>query len=168
MKKFSEGFTLLEIVIGVAILSILASLAIPQYGVYAKRAKVAEAVQLAQAVQMSMAQMYLNERSFPSNSLGLSLRNAEIGYGDINTYTSDVVKQMWVGSTGVTGSEDTSGHIAITLNPDLEAGLGGSANAMLLSTIEYINGQFEFMCGNTGGRYNSTVDPLYLPKSCQN
>ena len=168
MKKFNSGFSLLEIIIAVAILSILASLAIPQYGVYTKRAKVSEAVQLAQEVQLSMVQLYLNKRRFPVNSSSLTARNAEVGYGDLSAYTTDVVSRMWVGSNGVRGSANTSGHIAITLNPDLEAGINGRSSAMLLSTIEFVNGNFEFICGNTGSVWRTTVDPLYLPKSCQN
>lgn len=169
MKRFSKGFTLVEVLIAIAILGVIASVAVPQYATYVKKAKIAEAVQFSQEISLAMTQYYLNKRIFPANSGNLAVRNAEIGYGGPNDYQNDVIHSMWVGSRGVNGANDTSGHIAIRLNPDLAAGPNGTAFARLISTIEFKNGGFEFVCGNTQtAQWPSSVDPNLLPKSCQN
>lgn len=168
MKRTNKGFTLVEVLIAVAVLGVIASIAIPQYSTYVKRAKIAEAVQLSQEVSLAMTQLYLNKRKFPTNVGNLSVRNAEIGYGGPHDYKTDVIDRVWVGSGGVSGAAATSGHIAVTINPALAAGLNGSGSAMLLSTIEFKNGGFEFVCGNRATPWPSSVDQRYLPKSCQN
>ena len=169
MKRTNKGITLLELIIAVAVVAVLASFAVPQYSTYVKKAKIAEAVQLSQEVSLAMTQLYLKKRKFPTNVGNLSARNAEIGYGGQNDYNNDVISRLWVGSAGVTGAAATSGHIAILMNPDLKAGENGATFARLISTVEFKNGGFEFICGNTlTAQWPSSVDPKYLPKTCQN
>lgn len=169
MKQTNKGFTLVEVLIAVAVIGVLASIAVPQYSTYVKKAKVSEAVQFSQEISLAMTQLYLNKRKFPANVGNFAVRNAEIGYGGPDDYDTDVIEHMWVGSRGVTGADATSGHIAILLNPDLAVGPNGANVARLISTVEFNNGAFEFVCGNTQTAvWPSSVDPKFLPKSCQN
>ncbi len=169
MKRAIKGFTLVEVLIAVAVLGVLASIAVPQYSTYVKKAKVSEAVQFSQEISLAMTQLYLKKRRFPANVGNLSARNAEIGYGGQDDYNTDVISRMWVGSAGVRGAAATSGHIAILMNPELAVGTNGAAFARLISTVEFRNGAFEFVCGNTQtAQWPSSVDPKFLPKSCQN
>ena len=169
MRQHSKGFTLLEVMIVVAIIGVLAAIAVPQYNVYVKKAKVSEAIALTHEVQAAMSQYYYKTRRFPANYADWGRRNGEVGLRDPSTYESDAIAKMWLGSQGVVGAANTSGHIAITLNPDLKLGLNGSGNAMLLSTVEATDrGGIEFICGNTNSVWKTTVDPKYLPGSCQN
>lgn len=169
MKRAIKGFTLVEVLIAVAVIGVLASIAVPQYSTYVKKAKVSEAVQFSQEISLAMTQLYLNKRKFPANVGNFAVRNAEIGYGGPDDYDTDVIEHMWVGSRGVTGADATSGHIAILLNPDLAVGPNGANVARLISTVEFNNGAFEFVCGNTQTAvWPSSVDPKFLPKSCQN
>ncbi|MFK8075599.1 MAG: type IV pilin protein [Granulosicoccus sp.] len=168
MKRTNHGFTLVEILIAGAVLGVLASIALPMYSTYVKKAKLSEAVQFSQEINLSMTQLYLNKRTFPSNGGSFDYRNSQIGYGGPSQYKNDVIDGMWVGSGGVNGAAATSGHIVVRIKPELKAGINGSTNASLISTVEFINGSFEFICGNTTGHWPSTVDPAYLPKSCQN
>ncbi len=58
MQKSQQGFTLIELMIVVAIIGILASVAIPQYGEYTQKTKLAKVLALAAPVKGTMAQVY--------------------------------------------------------------------------------------------------------------
>ena len=169
MRQFNKGFSIIELLVALAILGILVGFAIPQYGDHVKKAKVSEAVVLTQEIMTAMVSSYNKKRKFPTNVGNRNIRNKSVGLRDASSYETEIISSMWIGSQGVVGADDTSGHIAITLDPELKAGLNGASRAMLLSTIEADgSGGFEFICGNTAAKWSSTVDPAYLPTSCHN
>jgi type IV pilus assembly protein PilA len=63
-KKIEKGFTLIELMITVAIVGILASVALPSYQNYVVRSQVSEAFSLAGTIQTSMAEYYQNNGNF--------------------------------------------------------------------------------------------------------
>ena len=73
-----KGFTLIELMIVVAIIAILAAIAISQYQDYVIRAQVAEAANLADGVKTAVGEFYNNYGRFPSASCtnGLSRRSS--------------------------------------------------------------------------------------------
>ena len=69
MKKMQKGFTLIELMIVVAIIGILAAIAIPAYQNYTIRAQVSEGMTLAAAAKAAVAETYLNTGVAPANRL---------------------------------------------------------------------------------------------------
>ena len=69
MNKLQQGFTLIELMIVVAIIGILAAIAIPAYQDYTIRAQVSEGMALAAAAKAAVAEDFLNEGAAPTNRL---------------------------------------------------------------------------------------------------
>jgi type IV pilus assembly protein PilA len=67
MTKLQKGFTLIELMIVVAIIGILAAIAIPAYQDYTIRAQVSEGLNLAAAAKAAVAESFLNRGTSPAN-----------------------------------------------------------------------------------------------------
>lgn len=65
-KKISSGFTLIELMIVVAIIGVLAGIAIPAYSDYLKRARVAEMLAKAAEIKTSLTEYYNSKNVFPT------------------------------------------------------------------------------------------------------
>ena len=87
MKKLQKGFTLIELMIVVAIIAILAAIAISQYQDYVIRSQVSEGSSLADGVKTAVGEYVNNKGSFPANngSAGLATNTSIVG-----TYVSKV------------------------------------------------------------------------------
>ena len=68
MKKVQQGFTLIELMIVVAIIGILASLAIPAYQSYTIRAQISEGLNLAGPLKNGIATFYNENGTFPADN----------------------------------------------------------------------------------------------------
>ena len=67
MKRNQAGFTLIELMIVIAILGILAAIAIPAYQDYSVRAKVSEAINVASPAKLAVAEFLSSEGTWPAN-----------------------------------------------------------------------------------------------------
>ena len=78
MKK-QQGFTLIELMVVVAIIGILAAMAIPQYAIYTKRARVVEGLALASGAKMAVVEFYSSNGEWPMGNNAASMaRSATI------------------------------------------------------------------------------------------
>ena len=68
MKQIQKGFTLIELMIVVAIIGILAAVAIPAYQDYIARAQVSEAVNLLASGKTGMAEYFADKATWPANA----------------------------------------------------------------------------------------------------
>jgi type IV pilus assembly protein PilA len=100
MRKIQQGFTLIELMIVVAIIGILAAIAIPAYQDYTIRAKVTEMINSAGVCKTSIAEYYQSLGGFPSNLTQAGCSNS----GTANTLPPDVAPNTGVISITATGT----------------------------------------------------------------
>ena len=149
MKKVQQGFTLIELMIVVAIIGILAAVAIPAYQDYTIRAKVTEGLGLAGAAKTAVAETYSSKGVPPPT-------NASAG---LATATSIVGNS--VASVGLSGR----GIITITYKA---SGLGGSPTAdgkLVGLKPSFTAGGVTWDCSAANTITN--MPPKYLPAQCR-
>ncbi|HGP7264634.1 TPA: pilin, partial [Neisseria gonorrhoeae] len=81
MNTLQKGFTLIELMIVIAIVGILAAVALPAYQDYTARAQVSEAILLAEGQKSAVTEYYLNHGKWPENndSAGVASASKIIG-----------------------------------------------------------------------------------------
>jgi type IV pilus assembly protein PilA len=143
-QRISAGFTLIELMIVVAIIAVLAAIAIPAYQDYLIRTQVTEGMSLASGAKGAVWDFVSNTGRFPANnqSAGLSKNTSITG-----SYVSNV--------------DVTGGAIKVLYQgPKANAHISGGSIYLLLSPTTHA-GSITWAC--TG----STVSPKYLPSSCR-
>ena len=161
LKKMQQGFTLIELMIVVAIIGILAAIAIPAYQNYTVRAQVTEGLNLADGWKTAVAEYYANSGNWPTTA---QLTGTVASTG------------KYVSSVNV-----TAGEITITYGNQANAtSLKAGQNVLSLVAYTNANNDIVWICGNgavpasasltlaTGATAGggTTVLAQYLPATC--
>ncbi|ENV5548988.1 pilin, partial [Neisseria gonorrhoeae] len=103
MNTLQKGFTLIELMIVIAIVGILAAVALPAYQDYTARAQVSEAILLAEGQKSAVTEYYLNHGKWPAN-------NGDAGVASSSSIKGKYVKEVEV-KNGVVTAQMASSNV---------------------------------------------------------
>jgi type IV pilus assembly protein PilA len=144
MKK-QQGFTLIELMIVVAIIGILAAIAIPAYQDYTIRAQVSEGLNLSGGAKVAVTEYFQDRGLFPPD-------NTTAGLADAGQILGKYVESVGVGNA--------DGIITITYGIDAHDLINGESITLTAVTNA---GSVEWQCASSG-----TIQQKHLPASCRN
>jgi len=164
LNKVQKGFTLIELMIVVAIIGILAAIAIPAYQDYTIRTQVTEGLSLAADLKAAVAEEVANSGTWPVDEVALGI----VEGSKLGKYVSDV--------------DIDTGTITITYGNEANAAI--AAETLSIKPFLSANGDVVWVCGNAAapagtveedpadvasGDNDTSVDLLnkYMPSSCR-
>ena len=150
MKRVSKGFTLIELMIVIAIIAILLALALPAYQDYTIRTKVTEGLSVGAAAKLAVSETCQSEAGMTG------INNTMVGY-------PASVSSKYIDSIEVTGTCVGLDGAFITINTNQTA--TGAPSDVIMTLIggpgTGSTGRWEWKCTQTGGQ------PQHVPSTCR-
>ncbi|HEZ6791239.1 TPA: pilin [Neisseria meningitidis] len=162
MNTLQKGFTLIELMIVIAIVGILAAVALPAYQDYTARAQVSEAILLAEGQKSAVTEYYLNHGEWPGN-------NTSAGVATSSKIKGKYVKEVTVANGVITATMLSSG-----VNKEIQG-------KKLSLWAKRQDGSVKWFCGQPVTRNNAKatndavnkatgnneIDTKHLPSTCR-
>ncbi|HFC7463933.1 TPA: pilin [Neisseria meningitidis] len=164
MNTLQKGFTLIELMIVIAIVGILAAVALPAYQDYTARAQVSEAILLAEGQKSAVTEYYLNHGEWPAN-------NSSAGVASVSTD----IKGKYVQSVTVANGVITAQMASSGVNKEIQG-------KKLSLWAKRQDGSVKWFCGQPVTRTaptttnddvkadtaaNGKIDTKHLPSTCR-
>ena len=141
-KTNQKGFTLIELMIVIAIVGILAAVALPAYQDYTIRARMSEPLALLGEAKNSVTEYFIATGTLPADAAAAGIRET------INTTLVDTM------------AYDAAGNITVTLTGDASWG-DAATDTVVLSLLSTAGGTLEYVC------IPGTVEAKFLPANCR-
>ncbi|ENX9371355.1 pilin [Neisseria gonorrhoeae] len=162
MNTLQKGFTLIELMIVIAIVGILAAVALPAYQDYTARAQVSEAILLAEGQKSAVTEYYPNHGKWPED-------NTSAGVASSSSIKGKYVKEVEVAKGVVTATMNSS-----NVNKEIK-------DKKLSLWAKRENGSVKWFCGQpvqrddgkadndavADDKNNNGIDTKHLPSTCR-
>ncbi|MFU9997958.1 pilin [Neisseria meningitidis] len=162
MNTLQKGFTLIELMIVIAIVGILAAVALPAYQDYTARAQVSEAILLAEGQKSAVTEYYLNHGEWPKNNTSAGVASSATD-----------IKGKYVKSVEVKNGVVTATMASSNVNNEIKG-------KKLSLWAKRQNGSVKWFCGQpvtragtatatevTADGGNEKIDTKHLPSTCR-
>ena len=146
MKAIQKGFTLIELMIVIAIVGILAVVALPAYQDYTARAQMSEALTLAEGQKSAVVEYYSDKGTFPASNTAAGIA------------ASTDISGKYVKSVEVTTANNKANITATMKSSGVNKDIQGKT---LILEGSQSNGSFSWICKK------GSVDDKFLPSSCR-
>ncbi|MGH8147967.1 MAG: pilin [Rhodanobacteraceae bacterium] len=154
MKTVQKGFTLIELMIVVAIIAILAAIAIPAYQNYLIRAQVTEGLTLMDGAKVAMTEYYADKGAFPTTAASAGLA------------TAASITGKYVSSVSILTSTADKANIVATFGDNANGAIA-KKDVILQGTAPTAGGTEDITWTCNSATTGATVDVKYLPASCR-
>lgn len=146
MKAIQKGFTLIELMIVIAIVGILAAVALPAYQDYTARAQMSEALTLAEGQKSAVVEYYSDNGTFPNSNTSAGIA------------ASNEIKGKYVASVKVEGNASVASITATMNSSNVNKDIKGKA---LVLVGKQNAGSFSWECKK------GSVGEKFLPSTCR-